>query len=159
MNVRLAVSSPAFADGGAIPRRYACRGGGAQPPLRVTGLPTETRALAVVMEDPDAPLMTVTHWVLFNIPVTPPEAEIPEDAGDLGGVAVLGRNSVWSRRWTPPCPPFGEHRYVFTVYALDGPVGLRRGASARALRRAMAGSLLGEGQLVGRFSRRQRGDT
>lgn len=158
MTVELTVSSPAFVNGGAIPRRYGCCGGGAQPPLRVTGLPEGTRALAVTMEDPDAPLMTFTHWVLFNVPAAPPEAEVPENAGNMDGAAVLGRNSAWLRRWMPPCPPFGEHRYIFTVYALDGPLGLRRGASARALRRAIAGRALGEGTLAGRFSRRQPAD-
>lgn len=151
----LIVSSPAFPGGGFIPRRYSCRGGGSQPALTVAGLLSTTQTLAVVMEDPDAPMMTVTHWVLFNIPATLPETIIPEDAGDLGGTAVPGRNSMWRRRWMAPCAPFGEHRYIFSVYALDTRLTLEPGASAAALRRAMEGHLLGEGSLTGRFSRRQ----
>jgi Raf kinase inhibitor-like YbhB/YbcL family protein len=152
----IVVSSSAFPDGGLIPRRYTCRGDGSQPPLTVDRLPNSTRTLAVVVEDPDAPLMTVTHWVLFDIPATVPETTIPEDAGDLAGAAVPGRNSMWRRSWIPPCPPFGEHRYIFTVYALDARLGLQSGASARSVRRALEGHLLGLGRLVGRFSRRQR---
>ncbi len=152
----LLVSSPAFPDGGFIPRRYSCRGGGSQPSLTIAGLPDATQTVAVVMEDPDAPMMTVTHWVLFNIPAALPETIIPEDAGDLSGSAVPGRNSMWRRRWMAPCPPFGEHRYIFSVYALDTRLSLEAGAAAGALRRAMEGHLLGEGSLTGRFSRRQR---
>lgn len=154
MPAGLEVSSSAFADRELIPRRYSCRGDGAQPDLTVRGLPDDTQTVAIVMDDPDAPFMTFTHWVLFDIPARGAELLIPEGAQDIDGTAVTGRNSIWRRGWIAPCAPFGEHRYFFHVYALDARLGLRPGASSGALRRAMEGHLVGEGTLMGRFSRR-----
>jgi Raf kinase inhibitor-like YbhB/YbcL family protein len=137
----LRVTSPAFADGAPIPVRFTCSGAGTAPPLRWSGVPRAARALALSVEDPDAPGGTYVHWVVVDLP-----------AGD-GGVAgadALPPGARELQSWRPPCPPEGDdpHRYVFTVSALRAPLG--DGAKADAI----AGASLAHGTLTGRFGRR-----
>ena len=144
----IAVSSSAFADGGKIPRRHTCDGADVSPPLAFSGLPSGVRELALLVEDPDAPKGTFVHWVAWGIDGTRPvlaEGEAPAGSGtnDFGRAGYGG-----------PCPPRGPaHRYVFTVFALSRPTGLRAGASAADLRSAIDGAVLAEGSLTGRYAR------
>jgi hypothetical protein len=136
---RLTVRSPAFAGGATIPRRYTCAGAGDAPPLRWSGVPAGARALALTVEDPDAPGGTFVHWVVVDLPASATGLagrDLPGGAQELHG-------------WTPPCPPTGDrpHRYVFTVSALRHRLGARTDPDA------IAGASLGHGQLVGRFAR------
>jgi hypothetical protein len=134
----LSVISPAFAAGATIPQRYTCAGAGDPPPLRWSGVPRDARALALTVEDPDAPGGTFVHRVVVDLP--------PGTAG-LDGRLPAGAHEVHA--WTPPCPPKGDapHRYVFTVSALSRALG------ADAAADAIAGASLAHGTLVGRFSR------
>ena len=147
-SMSITVSSTAFADGADIPRRYTCDGANVSPPLRFAGVPSGTRELALLVEDPDAPGGTFVHWVAWGIdPATPELAE----GGTPPGTGV---NGFGRRGYGGPCPPRGApHRYVFTVLALSHPVTLSPAASANDLRKAAAGIVLAEGRLTGRYAR------
>ena len=144
------VTSPAFASGAAIPRRFTCAGAGAAPPLRWSGVPARARALALTVEDPDAPGGTFVHWIVFDIPAS---------ARGLAGTtpppgAHQARNSAGSTGWTPPCAPPGRpHHYLFTLYALDAPLSQPNGTNAAIVRAGIARAAVARGQLVGSFSR------
>ena len=142
------LTSPAFADGEAIPVRFTCDGADVSPALEIADLPEGTACLALVMDDPDAPVGTWDHWVAYDIPVA---AAIPEGVKGLG---IAGRNSWRKTGYGGPCPPFGEHRYFFKVYALQSPLGLPAGASKKQVLEAMKGHVLAEAVLMGRYSRR-----
>jgi Raf kinase inhibitor-like YbhB/YbcL family protein len=143
------LTSSAFADGAAIPREYSCDGKGDSPPLAWTGVPDGARELVLVVEDPDAPGGTFVHWTLFKIP--PSTSEIA--AGGVPKGAAQGENSAGDDAWMGPCPPNGEHRYVFTIYALRAASGLDDGAKPDAVRAAVKDGALGSGRLVGRYAR------
>lgn len=152
--MRITLTSEAFRDGGTIPDRYGCDGQGMSPPLRWEGVPAGTKSLALICDDPDAPRGTFTHWVLYNLP--PETKRLPEniphrerlDDGSLQGV-----NSARRIGYTPPCPPTGTHRYIFTLYALDTQPDLKPAASKSDLLRAMEGHILAQGQITGTYSR------
>ncbi len=155
----LALTSPAFAAGAAIPTRYTCDGADVSPPLAWHGAPADTQAFALIADDPDAPVGTWVHWVLFNLSgnTTSLPENVPksETVTDLGG-ALQGRNDFRRTGYGGPCPPPGKpHRYVFKLYALDGPLALRAGATKADVERAIQGHTLAQGQLVGSY-RRQR---
>jgi Raf kinase inhibitor-like YbhB/YbcL family protein len=147
----IALRSPAFADGARLPRALSCQGAGRAPALRWRGVPAAARELVLAVEDPDAPGGTFVHWTVFGLP--PSSHGLPA-GGRLPAGAASGANSAGSTGWTPPCPPQGStpHRYVFTIYALRRPSGLRAGASASAVRAALAAPLA-RGRLVGTYSR------
>jgi len=140
------LSSPAFGPGDPIPIRFTCDGADVSPALDVADVPEGTACLALVMDDPDAPGGTWDHWVAYDIPVT---AAVPEGVRSLG---TAGRNSWRRPGYGGPCPPFGEHRYFFRVYALDTPLGLPPGASKKQVLEAVKGHVLAEASLVGRYT-------
>ncbi len=144
----ITVSSPAFADGGNIPRRYTCDGENVSPPLRFADVPPGTRQLGLLVADPDAPSGTFVHWVAWGIdPAT-------QTLGEGEAPPGTGINGFGRRGYDGPCPPRGApHRYVFTVLALAQPPTLPPGASADDLRKAVAGTVLAEGRLMGRYAR------
>lgn len=147
---RLTVSSTAFADGAAIPRRYTCDGEDISPPLSFSGVPSGTKSLAVLVEDPDAPRGPFTHWVVFD--VAPSQTRWP--AGQVPRAAVQGRNGFTKNGYSGPCPPQGKpHHYVFSGYAVDRTLRLPSGASADDLKQALKGHALAYGSLTGRYGR------
>jgi Raf kinase inhibitor-like YbhB/YbcL family protein len=150
----LQVESSAFADGATIPVRYTCDGQDVSPPLSWTEPPAGTRSLALIFDDPDAPVGTWVHWVLFDLPAaTRSLAEgIPADEAVAGG--VHGSNS-WKRLgYGGPCPPKGStHRYVFKLYALNTSLALVAGATKGNIEEAMSGHILAQGQLTGQYGR------
>jgi Raf kinase inhibitor-like YbhB/YbcL family protein len=103
----------------------------------------------LIMDDPDAPVGTWDHWVAYDIDIA---RDVPEGVRSLG---TPGRNSWRRTGYGGPCPPFGEHRYYFRLYALDGCLGLREGAGKKQVLAAMQGHVLGEATLMGRYSRRR----
>jgi Raf kinase inhibitor-like YbhB/YbcL family protein len=153
------LESPAFNGGGTIPKVHTCDGKGTSPPLAWSGVPEAARSLALILEDPDAPGGTFTHWVLFDMPAEtkglgegiPPEGEVRLGPG--GAAARQGKNDFGKLGYGGPCPPRGTHRYVFLLYALDAPLNLKPGATRDQLLRAMKGHILAEGRLMGRYSR------
>jgi Raf kinase inhibitor-like YbhB/YbcL family protein len=152
--VSLSLESSAFADGEAIPLRYTCDGEDLSPPLAWGEPPAGTLSLALIADDPDAPVGTWVHWVLFNLPADTrslPEGLLPE-AAVAGG--LQGINGWKELGYGGPCPPKGStHRYFFKLYALDTALDLEAGASKADVEKAMDGHILGQGQLVGRYGR------
>lgn len=143
------ISSPAFDDGGTIPVRYTADGADVSPPLLVAGVPERAASLALIMDDPDAPMGTWVHWVLWNIP--PDVADIPEASVPEG--AEEGGNSWGNVEYGGPAPPSGTHRYVFKLYALGTTLDLPAGTDKAGVLGAMQGRVVAEAQLVGTYSR------
>jgi hypothetical protein len=144
------LTSPAFAEGADIPRRHTCDGENRSPRLTWRDPPAGARSFALIVDDPDAPSGTFTHWVLFNVPGG--STELPEAAT----VGRSGRNDFGKSGYGGPCPPkgHGPHRYFFKLSALDvDALKLGDGASRAQLEAAMQGHILGTAQLVGRYKR------
>ncbi len=151
----LTVTSPAFADGSAIPPGFTCDGENHSPPLAWTGIPDHTGALALVCTDPDAPGKTWVHWLAWNIPPGSPglPANVPQRA-TLESGGRQGRNDSGHHGYDGPCPPKGgPHRYYFSIFALDEPLPLQPGASRPELEAAMDGHVLATGRLMGTYQR------
>ncbi len=149
------LTSPAFSPGETIPIPYTCDGQDQSPPLAWSSPPANTRALALIMDDPDAPAGTWVHWVIFNIPATTSElAQAIPPIPQLNNGAIQGINS-WGRvGYGGPCPPRGQkHRYFFTLYALDTPLNLKGQPTSSALLQAMEDHILGKAQLMGVYQR------
>ena len=151
----LVVESGAFRHGDNIPQRYTCDGEDVSPPLSWSEPPSGTAGLALVVDDPDAPVGTWVHWVLFNIPAEARSLEEGVPAVEVvAGVGVQGRNSWGNLGYGGPCPPAGNpHRYLFKLYALDTTLELGPGASTGDVEKAMADHILAEGQLTGQYGR------
>jgi Raf kinase inhibitor-like YbhB/YbcL family protein len=146
----LTISSPVFNHGEAIPVRFSCDGTDASPPLVIGKIPPTARSLALIMDDPDAPVGTWVHWVVWNIPVQ--TREIPENSLPHG--AIQGRNDWKRNSYGGPCPPSGTHRYYFRLFALDTSLQLTSSTTKADLERAMQGHVLARGELMGIYRRR-----
>ena len=147
-NTTLKVSSPAFMHNSMIPKKYTCQGENINPPLNIEGVPSGTQALALVMDDPDAPMGVWDHWILWNIK---PTSGINENTIPVG--AVQGVNSAGGHNYQSPCPPSGTHRYFFKVYALDMMLNLRDSGHKIDLLNAMKGHVLAQGALIGLYKK------
>lgn len=146
----ITVKSTAFAGGEAIPSRFTCDGNGEVPALSWEGVPGGTEALALVVDDPDAPRGTFTHWLVLDMPAETTGLE----EGALPRGAVQAKNSGGRTSYYPPCPPSGVHHYRFTVYALSTPTGLPEGAGLDPALRAVESRALARGRLIGIYERR-----
>lgn len=148
---RIAVTSTAFTENGIVPRRYTCDGANVPPPLAFTGVPADAAELVVVLEDPNAPHGTFTHWLMWGVPAR----DTRLTAGTVPGGATEGRNSFKKTGYGGPCPPKGAapHRYVVSVYAADRKLALDTDASPDDVRRALTGHTLASGTLTGRYGR------
>lgn len=142
----LTIISNAFSQGGHIPKKYTCEGEDINPPLKVSGFPEETKTLAIIVEDPDAPNGTFDHWLVWNIPPNEPIAE-----NNIPGIS--GRNSFGKTGYGGPCPPSGSHRYYFKVYALDINLDLLAGSDKKALQEAMQNHVLASGELMAHYKK------
>ena len=146
-------ASDAFESGQPIPVEYSCDGENMSPRLDWTGLPAGTQSLAVEMIDPDAG--GFVHWVIFDIPADLGglPGEVPHGA-ELSDGSKQAINTSGEVGYSGPCPPSGqEHEYLFRVYALDEPLGLEGGGSARSVQGALAEHTLAMSELAGTFSR------
>jgi len=142
------ISSPAFAEGQSIPKKYTCDGNDTSPPLAFAGVPPRAKSLALVMDDPDAPGGVFDHWVVWNIP---PETLTVAEGKEPKG--VNGRTSFRKNGYGGPCPPDREHRYFFKLYALDTTLNLPASATKRDLEKAMQGHIVDQAQLMGKYDR------
>ncbi|MDR5708918.1 MAG: YbhB/YbcL family Raf kinase inhibitor-like protein [Armatimonadota bacterium] len=130
---------------------HTCDGRDVSPPLRWEGAPPQTRSFTLILEDPDAPGGTFTHWVLFDIPVH--HTGLPE-ALPVGRVGRSGITSFGRTGYKGPCPPGGVHRYVFILYALSVPrLGLPEGSPRSSVERAMRSRVLAQARYMGRYGR------
>jgi Raf kinase inhibitor-like YbhB/YbcL family protein len=142
------ITSPAFRDGEYIPRQYSRNGEDKSPPLRIEQVPTGTRSLVLIMDDPDAPGATFTHWIVFDL--DPKTTEIGEDHAPEN--ARQGTNDYGETQYGGPQPPSGVHRYFFRVFALDTKLNLPRGAERIEIEEAMHGHELDSAELMGRYA-------
>lgn len=142
------ITSPAFENENLIPPKYTCDGKDISPRLELLDIPGETVSLALVMDDPDAPLGTFDHWVVWNIP---PRTTVIEEGKEPGG--VQGRTGFGRKRYGGPCPPGGVHRYFFKLYALDAMMDLPEGARKSELEKSMEGHIIAKAVLMGKYSR------
>ncbi len=152
---KFTITSPAFKEGELIPKKYTCDGQNISPPLEWQLAPSNTKSLALIADDPDAPMGTWVHWVIFNIP--PTATGFPENVptkDSLPNGAVQGRNDSRGIGYDGPSPPGGTHRYFFKLYALDTMLKLSSGITKAALLKAMEGHIMAQTQTMGRYSRK-----
>jgi Raf kinase inhibitor-like YbhB/YbcL family protein len=151
----LQITSGAFANGEMIQKKFTCDGPDLSPQLGWKEAPTGTQSFALIMDDPDAPVGTWVHWVLFNVPANVKELpEGLEKQGQLANGALQGRNDFRKIGYGGPCPPPGKpHRYYFKFYALDTKFDLKAGATKADLERSMKGHILGQAEFMGRYGR------
>lgn len=148
------ITSSAFAQGGMIPSKYTADGQNISPPLKWEGVPDGTASIALISDDPDAPMGTWVHWVMWNIP--PDKKELPENIppdqklpdGSIQGITDFRRPGYGG-----PAPPSGTHRYYFKIYVLNTKLDLPTNSTKAQLLRAMEGHILAEGELMGKYKR------
>ncbi len=140
-----------FAYGKPVPQKYSCEGLNRSPALELLEVPAGTKSIALIMEDPDAPMGTFIHWVLWNI--SPGTKEIPEGAKDF---ATEGAGSLGRVGYRGPCPPpgHGPHRYFFRAFALDAVLELKAHSDKAALEKAMEGHVIEQAETMGTYERR-----
>lgn len=155
--IMLTLTSPAFEPGQSIPKKYTCQAdpqvGGTNPPLKFSNIPANTKSLTLILEDPDVPKNLIPsgifdHWVVFNM--SPGMTEITEP-GDSEPLGIMGSNTNGKTTYSPPCPPSGQHRYFFRLYALDIVLPLKEGASKQEVLNAMQGHIIEQAELMGTY--------
>lgn len=144
------ITSSAFQEGGAIPEKFSKNGQNVSPELRIEGLPADAKTLAVIVDDPDAPVGLFTHWLVWNI--DPKTTHITE--GNAPSGAIQGKNDFGETGYGGPQPPSGTHRYFFKVFALNGTLDLKPGAKRKDVDAAMKGHVIAQGQLMGKYSKK-----
>lgn len=147
------LSSSAFEHEGTIPSRYTCDGQNINPPLTIQGVPEVAKSLVLIMDDPDVPVNVREdgmwdHWVVFNM--SPTIRQVAEGKEPLGR---HGKNTGGENAYQGPCPPDREHRYFFKLYALDTELDLPDGTDKKSVEKAMAGHVLDQTVLMGRYER------
>lgn len=149
------LSSSAFKAGDSIPRRYTCEGEDVSPPLHWSVPPAATKSFVIIVDDPDAPVGTWVHWVMYDLPLDLRGLTEGIPATDhLSNGALQGLNDFKRIGYGGPCPPPGKaHRYYFKLYALDVTLNLKPRATKAQVLDASKGHVLAEAQLMGRFAR------
>jgi Raf kinase inhibitor-like YbhB/YbcL family protein len=154
----LKITSLAFQPGGSIPSKYTCEGQDMSPPLAWSGAPANTKAFALIVDDPDAPdpakpQRVYVHWVVYSLPATP--ASLSENASKKGlpKGAMQGKNDWGKAEYGGPCPPIGRHRYFFKLYALDTELTNLSSPTKADLERAMKGHVLESAELIGTYQK------
>jgi Raf kinase inhibitor-like YbhB/YbcL family protein len=145
----LKISSPAFKNGGKIPREYTCDGKNVNPPFRIENVPSTAKSLALVFDDIDAPRGTYVHWIVWNI--DPGLKEMRENSVPEGG--VQGVNDFKRRNYGGPCPPGRAHKYVLKIYGLDTLLNLNPNSTKKDLEKAMEGHIISRAQVTGLYKR------
>ena len=150
----LTVTVEGLPDGAPMPARFGEDGGDSSPQVRWSGAPAGTKALALTVEDPDAPGGVWIHWIAYDLPPSGGVEEGRPRTPELPGGGRQGVNGWGRLGWNGPAPPPGKvHHYVFTVYALSAPTGLPPGAAIEGLRRALKGKVLAQGRWTGTYQR------
>ena len=149
------VTSAAFENGGMIPSKYTCDGADVSVPLMWEGVPDGAKSIALIADDPDAPMGTWVHWVVYDLP--PETRELEEHmpvAAKLDNGAKQGVTDFKRVGYGGPCPPSGTHRYFFKVYALDTIIEASGMLDKAGLLKAMEGHIIGQGQIMGKYRRK-----
>lgn len=142
------ISSNAFENNAQIPSKYTCDAENINPPLMISDIPADAKTLALLVDDPDAPVGDWVHWIAWNIP--PTTTEITENSAPLG---IQGTTDFGKPGWGGPCPPFGTHRYFFKIYALNTELNLPASAKKADLLKAIEGHILDQAELIGLYQR------
>ena len=152
--MEIKITSGAFNEGEFIPKKYTCDGVNISPPLDWSGIPDNTKSIALICDDPDAPMGTWVHWVIFNIPPSInklkeniPAVKVLEDG------TIQGINDFRKTGYGGPCPPGGTHRYYFKIYALDKKLSITSSTTKKDLEQSMREHIVAEGKIVGKYSR------
>jgi len=143
------ITSPVFENNKPIPKKYSCDGDNINPSLEIFGVPKGAKSLVLIMDDPDAPIGTFIHWVIFNInPLTSliEENSVPKNA-------IEGLNSAKKHSYLGPCPPSGIHHYYFKLYALDMMLNLDSSSDKADVEKSMEGHILEAANLIGTYER------
>lgn len=143
---RMKLTSTAFEHNGNIPKKYTCQGSNVNPPLIIQDAPKNAKSLALIVDDPDAPMGTWVHWVLYDIPLSSGIAE--NTAPGMHGANSSGQNKYYG-----PCPPSGTHHYHFKLYALDRQINLKEGLSKKELEDVMKHYIIGTAELIGLYKK------
>jgi Raf kinase inhibitor-like YbhB/YbcL family protein len=146
---KFTLESSAFKLNSMIPAEFTCSGIDQSPPLAWHNVPAKTQSFVLIVEDPDAPNGTWTHWLIFNIP--PNVTEL--GAGSTPDGATNGVNSWGGKGYRGPCPPLGAHRYVFKLYAIDKELDLGEGATRDTVLQTITSHVLGTAELVGLYQK------
>ena len=148
------IQSPAFREGDVLPLESGCKGRNISPNIEILDVPKTAKSVALILNDPDAPKGTFTHWMVYDLPLTNLRLDeaLPRDNTLIAG-GKQGRNDFKSIGYDGPCPPEGFHRYEFAAYALDKMLDLPPGATRAQLEQAMKGHVLSRASLMGRYSR------
>lgn len=147
--ISMKITSPAFENNQAIPSKFTCDGENINPELVFSNIPENTKSLSLIVEDPDAPGGTFVHWVVWNI--DPQTTRLEEGSVPQG--ALLGMNDFGLRQYKGPCPPSGNHRYFFKLYALSETLDLKEGATKEELEKAMQGKIIEKAEIIGTYKR------
>lgn len=152
--MEIKITSPVFLNEGMVPKKYTCDGENVSPPLSWQNIPANAKSISLICDDPDAPMGTWVHWVIYNIPASikglPESVPLLETLTNGG---TQGLNDFRKLGYGGPCPPGGTHRYYFKIYALDSVLALSPGVTKQQLLQAMKGHILAEGQLMGKYNR------
>jgi Raf kinase inhibitor-like YbhB/YbcL family protein len=155
----MTVTSAAFQQGGEIPTRHTCQGPDKSPPLAWSGIPSNAKSLALIVDDPDAPdpaapKTTWVHWVVYNLP--PGVSGLSEGVSPaaLPAGALTGNNDWQRAAYGGPCPPVGRHRYFFKLYALDTTLPDLSHPNKATLEKAMKGHVIAHAELIGTYQKR-----
>jgi Raf kinase inhibitor-like YbhB/YbcL family protein len=155
VTMRLELQSPDFSSGASIPKQFTCDAADISPALTWNNPPAATQSFALIADDPDAPVGTWVHWVLFDLPTN--ARSLPQNVPkqeQLADGSRQGRNDFRKFGYGGPCPPPGKpHRYFFKLYALDKKLNLQPGATKKDVERAMQGHVLAQGEWMGRYGR------
>ncbi len=149
VSLTMQITSPTIEQDGELKSLYTCDGTGVTPPLAFGGIPESAKSVVLFLDDPDTSIGTFDHWVIWNIPATTTailEGETPQ--------GVVGKNSLGQNNYVPPCPPTGQHRYIFHAYALDTLLDLPSDSSKALVEKAMEGHVLDSAELKSRYQRR-----
>lgn len=146
LNKPLVIKSSAFGNNEWIPEKYTCIGSNINPALTISDIPNGTKSLVLIVDDPDAPNGTYTHWIMWNIPVI-------TAIGENSTPGTQGKNSKGENKYFGPCPPSGIHHYNFKVYALDTKLEIPIVSDKNILLKAMDKHILASGVLIGLFKK------
>ncbi|MGA1539760.1 MAG: YbhB/YbcL family Raf kinase inhibitor-like protein [Chthoniobacterales bacterium] len=148
-DTEMKISTRAFSERRPIPERFTADGENINPALAISGVPREAKSLALIVDDPDAPMGVWNHWLVWNI--KPDTTAIKEDSVPHG--AIVGCNDAGSAKYVGPSPPSGTHRYYFRLYALDTKLDLPADSTRAELDDAIHSHILARAELLGRYAR------
>ncbi|HMA68388.1 MAG TPA: YbhB/YbcL family Raf kinase inhibitor-like protein [Candidatus Mcinerneyibacterium sp.] len=151
---KIVLKSSVFKNGQFIPQKYTCDGEDISPQLKWSNFPKETKSFVLICDDPDAPMGTWDHWILFNIPanITSLEKNFDIKNNNIDKLKA-GRNDFGKKNYGGPCPPDGTHRYFFRIFALNKFIDLEEGVSKKEVLNAIDGHVLDDGELMGKYNR------